>query len=130
MNKLAAFVAASALAVVLTSCSVSANSTACKLYEDAYNQMADAVRMVGEGVLERESAIAANDLVPARIADAYEKANGDVAVAMRSSLELAEANAALNTEDAGVAWFMSTTEVADACAADGAPITFNEMSSK
>ncbi|MGO7983530.1 hypothetical protein ACC691_37415, partial [Rhizobium johnstonii] len=97
---------------MLTGCAGSSNSTACKLYEDDFNKLADTVKLVNDGALTTDDARAQSDLIPSRMADAYDKATGDVAVEMRSSLELATARASNpSDEDTGVAWLMSTDEV-------------------
>ena len=67
----------------------SANSTACKLYEDAYNKLAEAVRMKGDGVVDSDYVRAQLTLMPDRVQDALRVAHDDVAVEIRSSQELA-----------------------------------------
>lgn len=106
----------------------SSNVTACKLYEDAYNQMADAVRAkINGGSATNDLVRAETTLMPGRIQDAFDKATGDVAIKIRSSSEMATAFASDQSQDIGVAFFTSTAEVADACKADGAAIELHKM---
>lgn len=53
----------------------SKNATACKFFEDGYNQLTDAVRLK----LARDALIEAKDMLPSRMKDAADKAEGDVA---------------------------------------------------
>ena len=111
--------------VALTGCADSANSTACKLYEDAYNRVTDAVRekQPAEYVKAQSSAL------PSRIADAFDKASGDVAVALRDSRDLAEGMIAdIGDDDTGTAFFLQAQDVAKACSAAGASISLHETS--
>lgn len=106
----------------------SANVTACKLYEDGFNQVADAVHMKAQGMVDADHVQSQFARLPARIKDAQQSAFGDVAVEMRSSQELSQQY--LNnsdSEDLGIAFFLSTVSVEDACAADGAGIKLHEM---
>lgn len=109
---------AAALAFSLVACGgASKNATACKLYEDGYNQLADSVRLK----LGADAVKADRDMLPSRIKDAMDKAEGDVAVAIRQSKELVRGLAA-GDSDAGTAFFMSTDTVAAKCKADGVAI--------
>lgn len=117
--------------LALTGCAGSANAAACKLYEDAYNQLADAARMKGDGLVEASYVQAQLDMLPSRFQDAFDKATGDVAVAMRTSVEsAAAANAVPDNADVGIGSMMDMTTVQEACAADGASIVFNDMKSQ
>lgn len=109
---------AAALAFALVACGgASKNATACKLYEDGYNRLADSVRLK----LGVDAVKADRDMLPSRIKDAMDKAEGDVAIAIRQSKELAPGLASGNS-DAGTAFFMTTDGVAEKCKADGVPI--------
>ena len=119
MKKLGIGVIAAAL--LLTGCAASGNATACGLYESAYNQVADSVA----GDYEPDFVQAQVALLPDRLSEAFDKASGDVAVEMQSSLEMAQVMS--SSEDAGVAFFMSVESVADACSADGAAIDVHEL---
>ncbi|SDP74216.1 hypothetical protein SAMN04487914_13252 [Arthrobacter sp. ok909] len=109
---------AAVLAIALVACGgASKNATACKLYEDGYNQLADSVRLnLGADIVKSD-----RNMLPSRIKDALDKAEGDVAVAIRESKELAPGLAS-GDSDAGTAFFMTTDTVAEKCKADGAPI--------
>jgi hypothetical protein len=112
------------LLLVLTGCGgQSKNATACKLFEDGYNQLTDAVR----AKMPAAEVISERDALPSRVRDAENKAEGDVAVAIRNSRELASGLASGN-DDAGTAFFLSTTTVADKCKADGAAIDLHPTS--
>jgi predicted nucleotide-binding protein (sugar kinase/HSP70/actin superfamily) len=128
MNRSRAATAAFAalfVAVGLTACAGSANDTACKLYADGYNKMADLVKAKNaktDGVTT-EQVVAASDMLPSRIKDAFDRATGDVAVEMKSSLEMANAmKADPYSSDTGTAFFLTTKQVEKACVADGAGI--------
>lgn len=114
---------AAVLAFSLVACGgASKNATACKLYEDGYNQLADSVRLkLGVDAVKSD-----RDMLPSRIKDAMDKAEGDVAIAIRQSRELAPGLASGNS-DAGTAFFMTTDAVAAKCKADGAPIDLHQM---
>jgi len=101
----------------------SENLTACKLYEDGYNQLADATRHKLDGTGSTDEVRDQFARLPGRIMDAQRVAEGDVAVEMRSSWELAQAYLGNpNSEDIGTAFFLSTTHVSKACSAGGAAI--------
>lgn len=109
------------LLLVLTGCGgQSKNATACKLFEDGYNQMTDAAR----AKLASSAVIAERDMLPSRIRDAENKAEGDVAVALRSARELAPG---IGGSD-GAAFFLSAGTVAEKCKADGAAIDLHPTS--
>lgn len=96
----------------------STNTTACKFFEDGYNQVADAVR-----ARVPEALVAAHDRLPSRIRDAENKAEGDVAVALRDIRELVP----LMGSSDGAAFFMQAETVAQECKADGATIDLHKM---
>lgn len=100
----------------------SQNATACKLFENGYNQLTDAVRLK----LGRDALIEATDMLPFRMKDAADKAEGDVYVAIRDTREFYAARQG-GSNDAGVAFFMSTEIVAEKCQADGVTIDLHEM---
>jgi len=102
------------LAVSLAGCGQSKNATACKLFEDGYNQLTDAARA-------KRDVIAEYDMLPSRIRDAQDKAEGDVAVALRNARELAPSDATAFLKNAA-AFFKSADTVAEKCKADGAAI--------
>jgi hypothetical protein len=106
----------------------SKNETACKLFEDGYNQYADALRLAfTDGPLAKDAIIAAHDMLPSRIKDAEDKAEGDVAVAIRQTRELAPTPGIFSSDDTDLAFFMSTDIVAQKCKADGATIDLREL---
>lgn len=110
----------------------SGNSTACGLYEDAYNKMADSVRLKDDAGLSVDYIKAQLSLAPGRIQRALDKAEGKVAVEMTHSEEYVTGFAAAsaageNTQDVGTAFFLSATAVSDSCGADGAQIKLNEF---
>jgi ABC-type phosphate transport system substrate-binding protein len=123
-----AAVAIAALAIAgLTGCAESPNATACKLYEDAYNQVADSVKLKNAGALTSADVTAQVDALPSRISDAFSKASGDVAVKIRDSRSLAAGMVAdPSNQDTGVAFFMSAPDVAKACSDAGAAITLDK----
>lgn len=100
----------------------SKNATACKLFEDGYNQLTDAVRLK----LGRDALIEATDMLPSRMKDAQDKAEGDVYVAIRDTREYHAASRG-GSNDAGVAFFMSAERVAQKCQADAVTIDLRKM---
>jgi hypothetical protein len=100
----------------------SKNETACKIFEDGYNQLMDAVRLK----LGRDALIEATDMLPFRMMDAEDKAEGEVYVALRDTREFYVARQG-GSNDAGVAFFMSKNIVAEKCEADGVIIDLHEM---
>lgn len=94
---------------VFPAAQTSKNATACKLFEDGYNQLADALR-----AKVSSAAITAHDMLPSRIKDAEDQAEGDVAVALRDARELAP-RLGWSSDDAGLAFFMSTHTVVQKC---------------
>jgi hypothetical protein len=124
MKKSAAVVAVLALsAVALTGCADSANATACKLYESGYNQLVDSVRdKQAPDVVRAES-----DALPSRVADAFAKASGDVAVALADSKNLAaQMIANPGNQDTGAAFFIQAADVQKACEKAGASISLHK----
>jgi protein involved in sex pheromone biosynthesis len=113
--------------LLLSGCAGSSNATACALYADSYNQMADITKLkiAGDAGVTTDMVKAETALVPARIQDAFDKATGDVAVKIRASHEAALIMR--TSDDAGVAYFMTTGAVQAACAADGAAIDLHSM---
>lgn len=109
------------LLLVLTGCAgQSKNATACKLFEDGYNQLADAAKQK----LPAATVVSERDMLPSRISDAEAKAEGDVAVAIRGARELAPK---IGSSD-GPAFFLSAGTVAEKCKADGATIDLHPTS--
>lgn len=105
----------------------SKNETACKLFEDGVNQLTDALQLAfTDGPLAKDAILAAYDMLPSRIRDAEDKAEGDVAVAIRQARELAPTPGS-SDEDAVVAFFMSKDIVAEKCKADGATIDIRKL---
>lgn len=100
---------------------ISKNSTACKLFEDGYNPLTDAVRLK----LSKDSLTAARDKLPSRIKNAEERASGNVAVALRDTREFAAGPG--SSDDVGVAFFMSAETIAWKCEADGVTIDLHKM---
>lgn len=123
MKNSVAVVAVLALAAIaLTGCAASPNATACKLYENGYNQLMDAVRNKEPAATVR----AENAALPSRVSDAFDKATGDVAVAIGDSKALASQMVANpGNSDTGTAFFMQAKAVVKACSAAGAGITLH-----
>lgn len=106
----------------------SKNETACKLFEDGVNQLTDAFQLaLTDGPLAKDAIIAAHDMLPSRIKDAEDKAEGDVAVAIRQARELAPTPGIFSTDDTDLAFFMSKQIVAEKCKADGATIDIHKL---
>lgn len=106
----------------------SKNETACKLFEDGVNQLTDAYQLaLTDGPLAKDAIIAAHDMLPSRIRDAEDKAEGDVAVAIRQARELAPTPGIFTADDTDVAFFMSQEIVAEKCKADGATIDIHRL---
>lgn len=106
----------------------SKNETACKLFEDGVNQLTDAYQLaLTDGPLAKDAIIAAHDMLPSRIKDAEDKADGDVAVAIRQARELAPTPGIFSHDDTDLAFFMSKDIVAEKCRADGATIDLHEI---
>ncbi|MCQ6273296.1 hypothetical protein M8J71_22895 [Pseudarthrobacter sp. R1] len=106
----------------------SKNETACKLFEDGVNQLTDALQLAfTEGPRVKDAIIAAHDMLPSRIKDAEDKAEGDVAVAIRQARELAPTPGIFSTDDTDLAFFMSKQTVADKCQADGVTIDIHKL---
>ena len=106
----------------------SKNATACKLFEDGVNQLMDAYQLaLTEGPRAKNAIIAAHDMLPSRIKDAADKADGDVAVAIRQARELAPTPGIFSTGDKDVAFIMSQQTVAEKCQADGATIDIHKL---
>jgi hypothetical protein len=111
-------------AVLLAGCSApSQNDTACKLFESSYNGLAGTVRAKLGTDIARS---AARDLVTAT-RDAYDRAHGDVAVALHDEIPYTPGLTNGNS-DQGTAFFMQAQTVAEKCQKDGAPITLQDMS--
>jgi hypothetical protein len=106
----------------------SKNETACKLFEDGVNQLTDALQLaLTDGPLAKDAYIAAHDMLPSRIKDAEDKAEGDVAVAIRQARELAPTPGIFSMDDTDLAFFMSKEIVAEKCKADGATIDIHKL---
>lgn len=107
------------------------NDTSCKLYENAYNQIADAVVVRTIEAASHDFVRSQVVLAPGRIATALDRAEGDVAVEMLASYEAASTYVALidtaDSDDAGTLFFISTSVVAEACKTDGSPVDLHEM---
>lgn len=106
------------IALALTGCGgTSKNATACKLFEDGYNQMTDAVR----DKLPSATVTAERDMLPSRIRDAQDKAEGDVSVALRNARDLTPS---IGGSD-GASFFMAAGTVTEKCKADGVTINLH-----
>lgn len=106
----------------------SKNETACKLFEDGVNQLRDALQLaLTEGPRAKNAILAAHDMLPSRIKDAEDKAEGNVAVAIRQARELAPTPGIFTADDTDIAFFMSTDTVAEKCKADGAAIDIHKL---
>lgn len=113
---------------VTSAAQTSKNETACKLFEDGVNQYTDALQLgLTDGPLAKDAIIAAHDMLPSRIKDAEDKAEGDVAVAIRQALEFAPTPGIFSLDDTDLAFFMSKQNVAEKCQADGATIDIHEL---
>lgn len=106
----------------------SQNATACKLFEDGVNQLTDALQLaLTDGPLAKDAIIAAHDMLPSRIKDAEDKAEGDVAVAIRQARKLAPIPGVFSMDDTDLAFVMSKQIVAEKCQADGATIDIHKL---
>ena len=109
--------------IVIVTLPHSPNRAACDSYAKSYNGFAAAVRIKDAnivGILLDEQ--------PTGIAVALKDAHGAVAEAMSTSLDAALTYTSdLTVADSGVAFLLTTQEVAKACSADGAGITLDSL---
>lgn len=143
MNRLAPTLTAAALALLaLAGCgqAPSPNDASCKIFANSYNAYVDAghtltsatanVNTAGEGATAYRASIAA---MPGDFADAYTKATGDVAVALRDAHTAAQlfeqamsTGASKTTKDSAItALVLSASDAADKCKADGVSIAIS-----
>ncbi|MFD6093956.1 hypothetical protein ACFWGN_17720 [Oerskovia sp. NPDC060338] len=132
MKRLSIPVVAIGLVLALSGCSNASaeDETACLLFADANNRLNREINLWladGRPADGRDAAKAEGLLLPGRVAEAAERATGELAILLRDAADYSMLNADGQNEDAGVAYLLTETSIYDKCEELGIGLEIVEM---